>query len=135
MQRAQTAERMEESLIEQHVAFAHSMTNEILCRCTTDALATYLQLYPERVLVNMEELEGLITTMSVEVGQKWDAQVTLWNDVITQTLRACGDAGTLLTRSLSSDFPLTIPNRGKSVEAVASSQATTSGEHHVSLNE
>lgn len=61
------------------------MNDKLLCRHTTDALVAYLQLYPEGILVNMEELEGLIMTLSVEVVKQWEAQITLWNDAIVQT--------------------------------------------------
>ncbi|KAI5075989.1 hypothetical protein GOP47_0008054 [Adiantum capillus-veneris] len=71
-QRTQNTERLEESLREQHAEFAQTLNDELLCRCTTDALAAYLQLYPEGVLENMEELDGLITALSAEVGQQWE---------------------------------------------------------------
>ena len=68
-QRAQNAEWLEEAMRGQHTEFARTMNEELLRRRTTDALAAYLQLYPEGVVVNMEELESLITTILVEVGQ------------------------------------------------------------------
>ena len=60
------------------------MQDELLRRRTSDSLAAYLQLYPEGVLVNMEELESLITTLTVEVGQQWDAQIQLWKEAMEQ---------------------------------------------------
>lgn len=83
--RAQTAERVEEAFREQHADFARRMNDELLRRRTTDVLAAYLQLYLEGVLVNMEELEGLITTLYVEVGQQWKTQIQLWNDAIASS--------------------------------------------------
>lgn len=67
MCRAQETEEMEGHLRECKAEFVKSMNDELLCKHTTDALAAYLQLYSKGVLVNVEELEGLITTLSMEV--------------------------------------------------------------------
>lgn len=83
----QTAERVEEAFREQHADFAQSMNDELLRRRTTNALAAYLQLYTEGVLVNMDELEGLITSLTVEVRQQWEDQAQLGGMMLLQARR------------------------------------------------
>ena len=85
------------------------MQDELLRRRTSDSLAAYLQLYPEGVLVNMEELESLITTLTVEVGQQWDAHIQIWQDAMVQTQQQ--------QQALVPVVPATNSDRGKAVVA------------------
>ena len=115
----------------QHIDFARTINDELLCRRTTDALAAYLQLYPEGVLVNMEELEGLITTLSVEVGQQWEVQIQLWNDAIAQAQVRNRELATAQAVLQSAQA-----GKGKAVEPVGiAAEGASSGEGNISLGQ
>lgn len=70
----------ENTLTEQHADFTRFLQEELLRHRSTDALAAYLQLYPEGVQVNMEELESLLQTLTLEVNQKWSNQIPVWQE-------------------------------------------------------
>ena len=55
----------------------------------------------------MDELESLITTLTVEVGQQWDAQIQIWQDAMVQAQQQ--------QQALVPVVPASLSDRGKAV--------------------
>ena len=83
-QRVSEAEAGEEQVKQAHVAFAKGVQEELTRRRNTDALAQYLQAFPGGVQVDLDNLEGLIATLSAEVGKQWEEQIGEWQKIAAQ---------------------------------------------------
>ena len=78
----QHSEQIEEATRDTHEKFCRVISNELARHRTNDALANYLSLNQGDVRVNLDDIESLALTLSLEVARQWEEQVAVWRESV-----------------------------------------------------